>query len=78
MHFCFCAVSQKTLRSWLNSYSKFARIRRVKEMEEGVEYIGVGVVFFCHDGEGNFILSKRTKNTRDEHGRWDPGGGAIK
>ncbi len=46
-------------------------------MRQGVDYVGVGVVFFCHDGKGNFVMSKRSKNTRDEHGRWDPGGGGI-
>ena len=46
-------------------------------MRKGIDYIGVGVVFFCHDGNGNFLMSKRSKNTRDEHGRWDPGGGSI-
>ncbi|MBI2031368.1 MAG: NUDIX hydrolase [Candidatus Levybacteria bacterium] len=46
-------------------------------MERGIDYIGVGIVFYCHDGKGNFIMSKRSKNTRDEHGRWDPGGGGI-
>ena len=46
-------------------------------MKKGIDYIGVGVIFFCHDGKGNFILSKRTAKSRDEHGRWDPGGGGV-
>ncbi len=46
-------------------------------MKKGVDYVGVCVVFYCHDGNGNFILSKRSKKTRDEHGRWDPGGGGL-
>jgi 8-oxo-dGTP diphosphatase len=46
-------------------------------MNKGIDFIGVGVVFFCHDGQGNYILSKRSQNCRDEHGRWDPGGGAL-
>ena len=46
-------------------------------MQKGVDYIGNGVVFFCHDGKGNFLLSKRSKNCRDEQGTWDPGGGGI-
>ncbi len=46
-------------------------------MRRGIDHIGVGVVFFCHDGNGNFLMSKRSRNTRDEHGRWDPGGGSI-
>ena len=46
-------------------------------MKKGVDYIGVGVCFYCHDGKGQFLLSKRTNKTRDEHGRWDPGGGGV-
>ena len=46
-------------------------------MKKGIDHIGTTVVFFCHDGKGNFILSKRSKNSRDEYGTWDPGGGAI-
>lgn len=47
-------------------------------MRQGIDCVGVGVVFFCHDGKGNFLMNKRSKNCRDEHDRWDPGGGAIK
>lgn len=43
----------------------------------GFEYIGVTVVFFCHDGKGKLLLHKRSKKNRDEHGRWDPGGGSM-
>ncbi len=46
-------------------------------MKKGVNYTGVSIIFLCHDGEGNFLLSKRSKNCRDEHGRWDPGGGGL-
>jgi ADP-ribose pyrophosphatase YjhB (NUDIX family) len=46
-------------------------------MKKGIDYIGVCVVFFCHDGEGNFLMAKRSKNCRDEHGCWDIGGGAL-
>jgi len=46
-------------------------------MQKGVDYIGNAVVYFCHDGKGNILLSKRGKNSRDEHGTWDPGGGGI-
>jgi len=47
-------------------------------MKQGVDYIGVTVVFFCHDGKGNILLNKRSNKCRDEKGRWDCGGGAIK
>jgi 8-oxo-dGTP pyrophosphatase MutT (NUDIX family) len=46
-------------------------------MQKGIDYIGVTVVFFCHDGRGNFLMAKRSKNTRDEQGRWDIGGGGL-
>ena len=46
-------------------------------MKQGIDYIGVTVAFFCHDGKGNFLLAKRSKNARDEHGKWDGGGGGL-
>ena len=46
-------------------------------MKKGIDHIGVGVVFFCHDGKGNFLLCKRSKYARDEMGTWDPGGGGV-
>lgn len=46
-------------------------------MRKGVDYTGISIVFACHDGEGNFLLSKRSAQCRDEHGTWDPGGGGV-
>lgn len=46
-------------------------------MKKGVDYIGNTVVFYCHDGEGNYLLGKRSTLCRDEHGRWDCGGGGV-
>lgn len=46
-------------------------------MQPGIDYTGVCVVFLCHDGEGQIVLSKRGEKCRDEQGRWDPGGGAL-
>lgn len=46
-------------------------------MTKGQDYPGVSVIFFCHDGKGNYLLSKRSKNCRDEYGKWDPGGGGL-
>ncbi len=46
-------------------------------MQKGVDYVAVGVVYICHDGKGNVLFSKRSKNCRDEHGTWDIGGGGI-
>jgi 8-oxo-dGTP diphosphatase len=47
-------------------------------MTKGVDYIGIAVVFFCHDGQGNFVMHRRGQACRDERGRWDFGGGGLK
>lgn len=48
-------------------------------MQKGVDYIGVAVVPFLHDGNGKYLLSLRTENCRDEHHVWEPlGGGGLK
>ncbi len=44
---------------------------------KGVDFTGVSVVYFCHDGHGNFVMAKRSKNARDENGRWDIGAGGV-
>lgn len=46
-------------------------------MKKGEDFTGLTVVYSCHDGEGNYVLAKRSKNCRDEHERWDIGGGAV-
>jgi 8-oxo-dGTP pyrophosphatase MutT (NUDIX family) len=46
-------------------------------MEKGVDHVGVCVIYFCHDGKGNFLMLKRKETCRDEHGRWDIGGGGL-
>lgn len=46
-------------------------------MQKGIDFIGVSVVFMCHDGQGHVLMQKRGKNTRDEHETWDFGGGAL-
>ena len=46
-------------------------------MQKGVDYIGISASYLCHDGKGNYLMSKRSKNCRDEHGRWDFGGGSV-
>ena len=43
----------------------------------GIDYIGVTMNFYCVDGKGKLLLHKRSKNCRDEHGRWDNGGGQL-
>lgn len=46
-------------------------------MHKGEDFTGVTIVYLCHDGKGNVLLGKRSKNCRDEHGRWDIGGGGL-
>ncbi len=47
-------------------------------MKQGFDYIGVTCVFYCYDSKGRLLLHKRSKNCRDEIGRWDAGGGSMK
>lgn len=46
-------------------------------MKKGFDYPGVSVVYFCHDGKGNFIMARRSPKARDEHNKWDIGGGVL-
>jgi len=48
-----------------------------QQLRKGEDYTGVTVVYLCHDGRGNYLLNKRSNQTRDEHGTWDPGGGGL-
>lgn len=47
-------------------------------MQKGIDYIGVCICFYCHDGQGNYLFHKRSEHCRDEHGCWDCGGGGLK
>lgn len=46
-------------------------------MKIGEDYIGITTSFYCNDGNGNYLLHKRSKDCRDEQGKWDPGGGKL-
>src|SRR3989344_3033155 len=46
-------------------------------MRAGVDYVGVSIVYFCHDGKGNFLMQKRGSRCRDENGKWDIGAGQL-
>ncbi len=46
-------------------------------MKKGIDYTGISVCYFCHDGKGEFVMMKRGKNCRDENDTWDTGGGAL-
>lgn len=45
---------------------------------KGIHFTGISVVFLCHDGNGNIVMNRRSINARDEHGKWDIGGGGLK
>lgn len=45
---------------------------------KGVSFTGITTVFLCYDGHGRIFLAQRSNKARDEHGRWDPGGGGLK
>jgi 8-oxo-dGTP pyrophosphatase MutT (NUDIX family) len=45
---------------------------------KGKSFVGVCTAIFCHDGKGRFFMAKRSRNCRDEHGRWDIGAGGLK
>jgi 8-oxo-dGTP diphosphatase len=47
-------------------------------MIKGIDYIGVGITFTCHDGSGNILFAKRGKEARDERGAWELAGGGLK
>ncbi len=46
-------------------------------MQKGIDYPGISVVYFCHDGNRNVVMAKRSQQARDEKGRWDIGGGGV-
>ncbi len=46
-------------------------------LKKGINFTGVCVIYFCHDGHGRFVMARRTANSRDEHGAWDIGGGGL-
>jgi 8-oxo-dGTP diphosphatase len=49
----------------------------VPSRQDGIEHIGVAVVFLCHDGAGHYLFAQRGPACRDEQGAWDCGGGAL-
>ncbi len=57
--------------------SKISIANEVVDLRRGIDYIGVTVNFIIHDGKGKILLQKRSVNCRDEHGKWDIGGGAV-
>jgi 8-oxo-dGTP pyrophosphatase MutT (NUDIX family) len=46
-------------------------------MKKGEDFTGISIIYFCHDGAGNFLFNRRSNNCRDERGNWDCGGGGL-
>ncbi len=46
-------------------------------MKVGVDYIGVSAGAFIINSKGEILLTKRSKNTRNEHGKWEAPGGQV-
>ncbi len=46
-------------------------------MRVGHDHIGVSTPFYCTDGNGRFLLHRRSSKCRDEQGAWDTGSGEL-
>lgn len=55
------------------------RDARRKEIESrrGLDYPAITICYMCHDGQGNYVMNKRSTQCNDEHGTWDFGGGRV-
>lgn len=49
-----------------------------QNLKKGIDFIGANCIFYCHDGNGHVLLHKRSQHCRDEQGKWDCGGGAMR
>lgn len=45
---------------------------------KGKSFVGVSTAVAIFNNRGEVFLAQRSKNTRDEHGRWDVCGGGLK
>lgn len=50
---------------------------QVVRAHTATSFVGVTTSFLCYDKSGEFVMAKRSKNARDEHGTWDQGGGSL-
>lgn len=46
-------------------------------MRAGFDTIGITTPLYCIDEDGYLAMHRRIGSSRDEHGRWDPGSGAL-
>lgn len=45
---------------------------------KGVSFTGIATTFWCHNGRGRLLLSRRSMGARDECGTWEPGTGGLR
>jgi ADP-ribose pyrophosphatase YjhB (NUDIX family) len=45
---------------------------------KGISFTGISAIFFCYNDKGQTFLAKRSKNAREEHGKWAPGASGHK
>jgi ADP-ribose pyrophosphatase YjhB (NUDIX family) len=45
---------------------------------KGKSFVGVVTCFLLYDKDGYFFMAKRSKNARDEQGKWEIQGGGLK
>jgi len=50
----------------------------ILRQHKGVSFVGVTTCFLMYDETGEFFMAKRSKNARDENGRWEIQGGGLK
>lgn len=47
------------------------------ELKPGIDFVGVGVGVMVRNEKGKFLLGLRTKNSRNEAGKWTFPGGCV-
>lgn len=52
--------------------------KEVLRQQKGISFIGVSTCFIVYDKHQHFHMTKRSNNARDEHGKWELGGGGLK
>jgi 8-oxo-dGTP diphosphatase len=50
----------------------------ILRQHKGISFAGITTCFFCYNHQGEIFMAKRSHKTRDEHGRWENGGGGLK
>ena len=57
----------------------FAKLSpEILRKHKGTSFTGIATTFWCYDSSNQLFWAKRSKDARDEHGTWEPGGGGLK